>query len=482
MSSRHSAARPRRGGENFARTHHRTDEDDGPESKKLKFDVRNPSALAPDAPDEEDLVLEADVIGRGGAAAKRGAVNIDGYDSDSDNDNIDARAEERHRKKKNENVDLIKQMDNYTARGEANGKSKAADDDDDDDEDMFAADDDDNEDDATAGAKPISEKKRAKEVRFLENDKIQGQEMASRSGGHVRLDEESSDEEEDKEEAIAEEGLDEEVGAGGLKRNAPKVEAFNMKAEQEEGRFDQDGNFIRKAVDPDAVHDRWLEGVSKKDMKKAAAAHEKREADARKLRMEEDSILTTDLLRDLALRLERGETSLEALARLGKIQAKNKPKKIPKWKLKKQKNGADNMDLDNTRDKPPEDPEQTRISEAIAAITDAADKLLSRDRPEIYDQERELLVREWSRETGEEWVEPQKEEQEDEDERATSVASGSGGSKMWEFRWTDGRDGAKQGPFDEAMMKSWQLAGYFGEGVEFRPAGEEDWSRVAAFV
>ena len=41
-----------------------------------------------------------------------------------------------------------------------------------------------------------------------------------------------------------------------------------MKNEQEEGRFDAQGNFVRKAADPDAVHDLWLEGVSKKDMKK----------------------------------------------------------------------------------------------------------------------------------------------------------------------------------------------------------------------
>ena len=82
MSSRFSAARPKRAGETFARTHHHDAGEAGP-SKKPKFDVRNPSALAPDAP-EEDAVLDADVIGSSGPGMKRGAVNLDGYDSDSD--------------------------------------------------------------------------------------------------------------------------------------------------------------------------------------------------------------------------------------------------------------------------------------------------------------------------------------------------------------------------------------------------------------
>ncbi|KAF4836246.1 LIN1-like protein [Colletotrichum tropicale] len=466
MSSRHSAARPKRAGETFARTHHH-DDDEGHDSKKLKFDVRNPSALAPDAP-EEDAILDADVIGAGAGATKRGAVNLDGYDSDSDNErNFKGRAEERHRGKKGD-VNFLDQLDKYDAK---NDGSKGGDvNEDDEDDDMFAADDDDEQQGKAAQEAIKGSGKKDKAVRFLEDTQIEGQDLKSTSGGQIRLDEqESSDDEEDKELAIEEEGIDEEVGLGGLKRNAPKVEAFNMKEEQEEGRFDEDGNYIRKAVDPNAVHDKWLDGLSKKDMKKAAEAHEKREAEARRLRMENDDILTTDLLKALILRLERGETPLEALARLAKGQPKQK--KIPKWKLKKMNKGADEaMDVDQEKELTPE---QAKRKENIEAITDAADKLLSRDHAEIYDEEREMLVREWQRETGEEWREPAKEESAEE---GTSA-------KMWEFRWTDGRDGAdKQGPFDGPTMKAWQDAGYFGEGVEFRSVGEDGWSRVASFV
>jgi CD2 antigen cytoplasmic tail-binding protein 2 len=482
MSSRFNAARPKRAGEAFARSHH----SDGPPSanKKVKFDVRNPSALAPqsidddpdyDAVDEE--VLAADVIGTAAGATKRGAVNIDGYDSDSDEDNFDARAEERSKRKTGKGVDLAESLDNYNSKLGSGGTAANADEDDDEEMDMFgdAGDDDGNGKDAAEEAAGRGKAgKEGKEVRFLANDEIEGQEDNSKSGGTVHIDEQESTDDEDEEAvnlAIQEEGLDEEVGAGGLKKHAPKIDAFNMKAEQEEGGFDEAGNYIRNAVDPNAVHDKWLEGLSKKDMKKAAAAHEKREAELKQKRREEDNIPTGDVLRDLILRLEKGETTLEALARLAKSQTK--PKKVPKWKQKKQQKAADGMEVDEAKEA--EDPNQVKIREAIAAITEAADRLLGRDYPDIYDWERERLVREYRNETGEPWKEPQEE---------NKVEETSTGPRMWEYRWTDGRDGApKQGPYDGPTMKAWQDAGYFGEGVEFRPAGEEGaWTRVADFV
>lgn len=453
MASRHGAARPSRDGENFARTHHH-DADDN--TSKVKFDVRNPSALAPDAR-EEDAVLDADVIG-GSHATKRGAVNLDGYDSDSDNDTFNARAESRKKRE----VNIGDQLDNYDARGddERIGRGSKAANDDDDDDDMFAAgSDNDNENDGTNEKNAKSTKK---QVQFLDSDNIVGQELNSMSGGTVRIDDAgSSDDEDDKEE----EGIDDEVGAGGLKRNAPKVEAFNLRAEMEDGRFDEAGNYLRKAGDPDAVHDSWLDGLNKKDLKKAAAAHEKREAEARKQRIEDDSISVSELLKNLIFRLEKAETPLEALARLGKGQQKT-TKKIPAWKLKKMKEKGE-MDVDQTASA--QDPTTLKAKEAINAITDAADKLLSRDFEHIYDQARELLIREYRRETGEDWAEPDRSlDKEDGTEGMTVPATG-----QWNFRWTDGRDGAEQGPFDGPTMKAWQEAGYFQQGVEFRRVEEQ---------
>ncbi|KAK2072914.1 hypothetical protein P8C59_007238 [Phyllachora maydis] len=149
--SRYAAARPKRAGEAFARAHHGEYKDDvGPvANKKVKFDVRNPSALAPSAGDgddaEEDHVLAADVIASSGRATKRGAVNIDGYDSDSDNETFQARAEAREAQGGGENVRLGDVMDSYT------GKQSRPAQDDDEEVDMFADEDD---DDAGKGVKP----------------------------------------------------------------------------------------------------------------------------------------------------------------------------------------------------------------------------------------------------------------------------------------------------------------------------------------
>ena len=432
----------------------------GLQSKKPRFDIRNPSALAPDAA-EDDAVLDADVIGGRGQNVRRNAVNIDGYDSDSDNENFDARAA-------------------------AKAKEKEAMSKDEEDEDMFAdlAEDfkDGDESDGDAGRK--GGKKKA--VRFLDEDEIEGQVQNSKSGGHVSADftlngkgksraardeeaESSSDSDVDDEvRASIGNEIDEEVGAGGKKTHAPKLDAFNMKNEQEEGRFDDQGNYVRKAADADAVHDTWLEGVSKKDMKKAKEAADKREEERRKKAIADDSIPTGDVLKTLIPFLERGETVLEALARQGK--GKRKEKK-PKWqsKAKNQKRNSQNghaMDTDMNE----EDPAETKRRNDVETITGAADLLLTRGQPEIYDAERELLVRQYKKETGQEWTEPD----------TTRNDADSSSTKMWEYRWADARDGGEtHGPYDGATMAAWNNAGYFGEGVEFRQQnGTDGWSRV----
>jgi CD2 antigen cytoplasmic tail-binding protein 2 len=419
---------------------------DAPPSKKPRFSVRNPSALITDDAadeDEDNAELAADVIGSNRPNARRGAVNIDGFDSDSDGGgNFDERAADKARASKKAQ------------------KSR-----DEEDADMFA----DLEEDFKDGDVSDTETgKKKKDVRFLNEDQIEGQVKNSRAGGHVssrlkltdqeasylakhgRLPasaniedaaSESSDSEADDEtRAALDEEIDEELGAGAKVRHAPKLDAFNMRDEQDEGRFDESGNFVRKAVDPDAVHDRWLEGTSKKDMKKAKDAMEKREEERRRREREDDARSTAHALKDLIVKMEGGETVLEALARLGKTKGKKGgPKKS--------------------------DEAETKRKESVEAITSAADLLLTRGRTEIYDAERELLIRQWSRETGEQWK--------DEDTQ----------EKMWEYRWTDARDGGNiNGPYNALTMRQWNEAGYFGEGVEFRPAGDDTWSRVADFL
>jgi CD2 antigen cytoplasmic tail-binding protein 2 len=447
-------SRPKREGDDFARSHDNA-------SKKPRFDYRNPSTLAADEP-EDDVVLDADVIGRSGRQVKRNAVNLDGYESDSDDDNAATRAAIKARQKKKEE---------QSSKDEEDADMFA-----DVEEDIQGTADGDEDEDA-----PES-KRKAKTVNFIDNRQIEGQVMNSTSGGRVssnfqpiargqqeevepESDKESSsgdEEERDQLPGEMEDDLAAEIGAGGKKRNAPRLDAFNLKAEEEEGRFDESMNFVRKAIDPDANNDNWLEGLNKKDMKKAKEAQERREQDQKRKALEDDAVLTSDLLSTLIQYLETGETPLEALQRLNK--GKSKEAKIPLWKQKKMReaNGADGAAEGSAAT-----PAETARKQAVTAITGAADQLYTRGQHEIYDVERELLRRQYRRETGEDWQPP----------AADSAADGAAGS--WEYRWSDARDGGqKHGPYDAAMMKAWNDAGYFGEGVEFKRTDHAEWSRV----
>lgn len=459
-----SKARPKRAAEDFARTHNSSDE---PSAKKPRFDIRNPSALAPDAL-EDDAILDADQIGKRGQQVRRNAVNIDGYDSDSDNEAFDARAEARTATDKT-----------------GKGKSK-----DEEQEDMFADLAEEFRDGDEEEGETSRRDGRKKAVRFLDENEIEGQIEASKSGGHVSADftlngkgkgkardnevESSSDSEVDDEtRADLGDDVDKELGAGSKKSHAPKLDAFNMRNENEEGRFDDQGNYVRKAVDPDAVHDSWLEGLSKKDMRKAKEAADKREQEQRQRNIADMDVLTKDLLGTLIKNLERGETALEALARLGRGKSQK-----PKWQNKnKNKRKATNgtADIEMTEEDK-EDPVEIKRKAAVESITESADQLLTRGQTEIYDQERELLIRQYRRDTGEDWVEPPEDPSDHVD---TQQAEG----KMWEYRWSDGRDGEIHGPYEGFMMVQWKDAGYFGEGVEFRRVGDTgEWSRLVDFL
>ena len=426
-----------------------------PSNQTPQFDIRNPSALVDDTTDDnppDDAFLTADIIGKRGAQIKRNAVEVDGYGSDSSNEGFDGRAQRKQKQKRQKEKEV----------------EEAADD-----GDMFGdlASDDDGEE---KPAEPAG-KEGKKNVRFLAESEIEGQVDGSKSGGHVSADfsltgekpHSDSDDESDAADSeraeLATDGEDAvEIGAGGKKSHAPKLDAFNMKSEQQEGRFDDQGNYVRKAADADAGFDSWLDGVSKKDMKKAKEAAEKREGETKKKRREEDGVGIGEVVGRLIVRLEIGETALEALARLGRGK-KAKGKKTVKRK------GA--MDLDEEKDVEEEEAETRRKAE-VEAITEAADLLYSRGQVDVYEMEREALARFFVKETGDAWMEPKKQE-----------PDGVRDLKQWEYRWSDARDGGEvHGPYEGGMMVQWSEAGYFGDGVEFREVGGKGWSRVVDFV
>ena len=172
--------------------------------------------------------------------------------------------------------------------------------------------------------------------------------------------------------------------------------------------------------------------------------------------------------------MDRSETIIEALARLNK----GRPKQKAKWQSRNKSKRRQDEDMDVDAQKATEDSAETRRREAVEAITEAADLLLTRGQTEVYEAERESLMRQYRRETGEDWVDPPKPDMDEEHTNNDSEL------KQWEYRWSDARDGGEaHGPYDGAMMVSWNDAGYFGDGVEFRRVDHSaDWSRSVDFV
>ncbi|KAK3080157.1 hypothetical protein LTS18_002968, partial [Coniosporium uncinatum] len=143
-----------------------------PSSKKPRFDARNPSTLAADAP-EEDAILELDEIGRRGQQTKRTAVELDGYESDSSTENFDARAAERAKAGQ-------QQQETGDDQDGRNGKSK-----DEEQDDMFADLEEEGFKDGDEDEEVAREGKgngKRKEVRFLKDEDIEGQVEGSKSG------------------------------------------------------------------------------------------------------------------------------------------------------------------------------------------------------------------------------------------------------------------------------------------------------------
>ena len=402
----------------------RYDDDNGrPSNKRVRFDARNPSTLATDAADE-DPVLDIDEFGKRGPQSKRNAVNLEGYESDSDNDNFDRRAAAK-------------------AKAEKDAKTKAAAE-----EDMFADSDpkdgDDDED--------FMGKAKSKTPRFLDEDEIEGQDRTSKAGGHVGEDmeyESSSESGDDEERDRMPSDLDEELGAGAKKKHAPRLDAFNMRSENVEGRFDEHGNYVRNASDPNAKYDEWLDGVSKKDMKKAAEAKARQDEEHRKKAMIRDAVLTSQHLKTLITYLRPAETPLEAIARLGKAQRKVQ-KSLLEQEISLSKIGVGKH------------PRSVKFDKYIETITEAVSQLIERGSANAYHDERERFKRRYKDETGEDWVDK---------------------PEMWEFRWADARDGGStHGPYEASTMRAWMDQAFFNDdAAEFRRVGEEEWSYDADF-
>ncbi|KAJ7046887.1 hypothetical protein C8F04DRAFT_1062037 [Mycena alexandri] len=356
-------------------------------------------------PSEDPATFAEDVESALEQPSRKGKVKNEGYDSDSSDD----------------------------GEGVVLSRKKGGEDDEDDD--MFAAADD-KKDDAPA----------KKKEEYLRLGDIEGQEFEdSDSGG----DDDDEPEDEDDAERKKKAGMGFEMSS------------FNMRDEMEEGKFTEDGTYV-KSFDPHGVHDRWMEGVDDREIKLARRRKKQQERQQReRIRAEEKEIEESGgkgaLERELLAMLNKGETVLEALQRLG-AEAKKSGKGSKKARKLK---AGEAMNVDK--------PAAAAAPSAIERMTHLASTIMSLGDTDIYSKTYEELVRA-VRSSGlvdASWVPPSND-------------------KLYEYKWRGagaGQPGEVFGPFGKDEMTSWYKASYFGstgEKVEVRETGGQwsDWDDI----
>lgn len=364
-----------------------------------------------------------------GGKSRKGRVKTEGYDSDSSDDGegvVESRKEELRKNK------------------------------DDDDLDMFAGDE--------GGAKDVDDDiPGKKKPKFMNLGDIEGQEFGD--GENVSDDD---DEPEDEDDAIrkAKKGMGYEMSS------------FNMKDEMEEGKFAEDGTFVR-SFDPHQVHDRWMEGLNDDEIKKARRSRKKmEEREQERQRHDEEEGLNRskeELELELLDWVRPGETVLQTLGRLGSEKKKSEPKSGAKAKGKAAKATLDpSLDVDPGAAHPSQHPENS----AIDRVTALASALMALGNLHIYEETHRTLV--FSvKEAGlkpRDWVPP-------------SAAPAKDLSTKYEYRWAPlylksaPPGGAKAedtfGPYSREELVAWRDASYFGpagDRIQLRRVGDDRWA------
>ncbi|KAJ2741966.1 hypothetical protein GGI20_004818 [Coemansia sp. BCRC 34301] len=318
--------------------------------------------------DEYDSDFNADLEADITSSRRRGhKVNIDGYGSDaSDQDEV---------------ANLSDYSDDQDEAG------VGGDDDDDDDEqvndssklDPLAMDENDMFTDNAESSVQQAEKKRK---RFLELDDIEGQEMNSATRTEAMGEDFAVSKGKEPERDMVDDDDDEEPAG----RGRITIEAFNMKEDLEEGKFDASGNFVWNKQDPHAYQDEWLDDVSESAI--ALAFESKARQDSGSLRTQAgeegrwDAASDNDIVVEIINVLRPRETVLTALARIGGPKQKSKNK----WASKRGKaKDAAAAGLDGEK--------EAERKRDIEHLTVLADQAMSRGMVNIYDDTYEQLVR-----------------------------------------------------------------------------------------
>ncbi|PWN17802.1 hypothetical protein BCV69DRAFT_285681 [Microstroma glucosiphilum] len=313
-----------------------------------------------------------------------------------------------------------------------------------------------------------------------------------------------------------------------------KLDGFNMKSEMTSGRFDEEGNYIPNAKDPLAQHDKWLEGnYSKKGIRAAREAKEKRESEARRREREEEMLAGAGGMEGVQMRLleymEKGESVLETLQRLGKEakKVKDEAKKAGKQQQRRsntqRRNGAAAAAVDDvppvastssstsnpaqnghsqtqTSTPTPSSASTPSVIKAIETFTSLISMLMDQfSQVNIYEEEYEGLLRS-VRKSGlvaEDW-DPARSRGDEVEQEEADVHGGAAAAEpeaesgvLYEYRWspsylqatstsTSTEDPSTEtpvetfGPYDLPTLRAWREAGYFGDvGPQGRGMGTE---------
>ena len=113
-----------------------------------------------------------------------------------------------------------------------------------------------------------------------------------------------------------------------------ELSSFNMREEMEEGKFSEDGSYIR-TFDPHTLHDRWMDGLDEREIKEARKRKRARDkAEKERIRAEERELVEMGgkpaVEKEVLHLLKKGESVLEALQRLG-AEAKRSAKVIKRY-------------------------------------------------------------------------------------------------------------------------------------------------------
>ncbi|OCF35163.1 CD2 antigen cytoplasmic tail-binding protein 2 [Kwoniella heveanensis BCC8398] len=360
----------------------------------------------------------------------------------------------------------------------------------DDDVDMFA----DDVDEKGKGKEADKGKGKGRADEFMDISQIEGQEFGKpetgRGGADDDEDSDSGDEAQAKKNVGT--GLDGDMGTD--------ITPFNMKSEMTEGRFTADGEeYLENDKDPNDKHDMWLENVDKEEIKEARRAHRERERLEKEREEKENSQTNKEreiaLLRDAVELMERGETVLEALQRLGQqVEEQNRREamanggaaaggntggKKKSW-VERQKERKKLMAVEQEQADP------THTSNPFTNLTNIVSSLTNTVQIDVYSLSRESIQRMLPR-------------QPDNSSSANGGASGSGNGRpaapppppedqrMFQYRFSMAyvrslpeaqRPVEREvfGPFPVQQLKQWRNTGFFGgpacENVELRLAGD----------